>query len=243
MLSLHFTSLLLPVEDGHGVLDLLLLFAGFSHLTLQLLLSIELPELGINLLLKHLVLDGAAFVNQLLLTLNGSSVVVKLGVLLAKSVVGGFEAHVLTAGNLFVAFLLTLRLEGLEALEHLLTDLLGRFQVVVEFLFVDAVLGGKELRQAGLSLLKVSGLSAAHVVDAVLDDVFLDQCAGFALPGSFVSQVAVTLDVIHHVLVFLRNSFSLKKQGLLTNSCSRRAMMWASERNFCWVYSRQAEKG
>ena len=43
LLALHFTCILLPVEDRHGVPDLLLLLTSLLHLTLQLLLCIKLP--------------------------------------------------------------------------------------------------------------------------------------------------------------------------------------------------------
>ena len=40
LLALSFTCLLLPVEDCHGVPDLLLFLTCFLHLALQLLLSV-----------------------------------------------------------------------------------------------------------------------------------------------------------------------------------------------------------
>ena len=40
LLALHITCILLPVEDCHGVPDLLLLLTSFLHLTLQFLLGI-----------------------------------------------------------------------------------------------------------------------------------------------------------------------------------------------------------
>ena len=43
LLALNFTCLFLPVEDSHGVPDLLLLLTGFLHFTLQFLLCVKLP--------------------------------------------------------------------------------------------------------------------------------------------------------------------------------------------------------
>lgn len=100
LLALHSPRVLLPVEHSHRVLDLLLLLAGLGHLALELLLGIQLPELGIDLFFHHLALDVAPLVNQLLLALNGSSIVVEFSVFLSQSVVLGLEFHVLTAGNL-----------------------------------------------------------------------------------------------------------------------------------------------
>jgi len=210
LFSPDLASLLLPIKHSHRVLNLLLLLTSFSHFAFEFLLCIKLPELGIDLLFKHLLLDGASLINKLLLPLDRSSVVVELGVLLAQSVVRALEEHVLTAGHLVVPFLLALCLQGLQALEHLLTDLLRRFQIVVEFLFVNAVLSGKKLGKASLPLLKVGCLSSTHVLDAVANNVLLDQLARLPLPIGLVSQVLVSFDVVHHVLVFLKQATQVR---------------------------------
>ena len=194
--ALDLAGILLPVEDGHRVADLLLLLASLNHFSLELLLGVELPELGVDLLLEHLRLDGSALVNQLLLALDGSSVVVELGVFLAESVVGSLELHVLAAGHLVDTLLFTSALEVLESLEHLLANLLRRFQVVVKFLFVDSVLSGEELSEADPPLFEVDSLALTHFDDAVLHDVFVDQLAGLGLPMGLVSQAACDLDVV-----------------------------------------------
>ena len=91
LLSLHLTGVFLPVKNGHGISDLLLLLTSLSHLSFELLLSVELPELGVHLLLKHLLLDIAALVDQLLLALDSGTIVVELGIFFAKSVIFGLE--------------------------------------------------------------------------------------------------------------------------------------------------------
>ena len=91
LLSLHLTGVFLPVKNGHGISDLLLLLTSLSHLSFELLLSVELPELGVHLLLKHLLLDIAALVDQLLLTLDSGTIVVELGIFFAESVIFGLE--------------------------------------------------------------------------------------------------------------------------------------------------------
>ena len=85
--------------------------------------------------------------------------VVEFGIFLAESVVGALEFHVLASSNLIGPLVFALGLEGLKTVEHLLADLLGRFQVVVKLLFIDAVLGSEEFSESGLSLLKVGGLT------------------------------------------------------------------------------------
>jgi len=143
LIALHLPRILLPVEHGHRILDLLLLLAGFGHLALELLLGVQLPELGVYLFFHHLALDVAPLVNQLLLTLNGSSIVVELSVFLSQSVVLGLEFHVLATGDLISPFLLSFVLQGLKPFKHFITDLLRRFHIVSELLFIDAVLSGQ----------------------------------------------------------------------------------------------------
>jgi len=203
LLSLHLTGVFLPVKNGHGISDLLLLLTSLSHLSFELLLSVELPELGVHLLLKHLLLDIAALVDQLLLALDSGTIVVELGIFFAESVIFGLELRVLAAGNLIGTLLLALALEELEAIEHLLSDLLGSLQVVVKFLFINAVLSGEELSKARLPLLEVGGVAAAHIVNTVVDDVFLDQLVGLNFPMGLVSQVAVSTDVVLNRSLFL----------------------------------------
>ena len=203
LLALDLASVLLPVEDGHGVPDLLLLLTGFLHLTLQFLLCVKLPELSIDLLFEHLLLNITPLVNELLLAFDGCAIVVELGVFLAEGIVLGLELHVLAASHLISSLLLTLVFESLEALEHLLTDLLRSFEVVVKFLFIDAVFGGQQLGETDLALLKIGGLLAAHLYNTALYDVCLLHLGSFGLPVGFVSQVAITLDVINHSLLSL----------------------------------------
>lgn len=141
--ALDISCLLLPVKDGHRVFDFLLLLTGLRHLTLQLFLGIELPQLRVHLFLHHLLLNVPSLVNQLLLTLNSRSVIVKLLVFTAERVIFGLELHVLAASDLIVSLLLALALEHLQSLVHLLANLLRRLEIVVKFLFVDAILSCK----------------------------------------------------------------------------------------------------
>jgi len=138
----------------------------------------------------------------LLLALDSGTIVVELGILLSKSIVRSLKLHVLTTGDFVGALIFTLALKGLKSLEHLLTDLLRRFQIIVEFLFVDAILSGKKLSKLGLPLLEVDSLSTAHVVDTVLDDALLDKFASLGLPMSLMSHVVVPTDVTNLFSMF-----------------------------------------
>jgi hypothetical protein len=57
------------------------------YFALHLLLSIKLPQLGVDLLLEHTLLMQAALFNKLLFALYGSSKVVKLRVFFAQGIV------------------------------------------------------------------------------------------------------------------------------------------------------------
>ena len=203
LLALDITGLLLPVKNSHRVLNLFLLLTSLLHLTLEFLLGIELPELGVHLLLHHFLLNVPPLVDKLLFTLNGRTIVVELLILTPESIVLTLELHVLAAGDLLATLLLTLGLQGLKTLEHLLTDLLRRFKVVVKFLLVDAILSGKQLSQFGFPLFKVGGFTAAHVFDAVANYVLLNHFIRFRLPVRLVGQVVVATNVVHHLCVFL----------------------------------------
>ena len=81
--------------------------------------------------------------------------------------------------------------------------MLRSFEVVVKFLFIDAVLGGQQLSESNLALLKIGGLLTAHLYNTAFYDVFLLHFGGFGLPVGFVSQVTITLNVIDHSLLSL----------------------------------------
>ena len=51
LVALHLASLLLPVENGHRIPNLLLLLTSLCHFSFELFLGVELPQLGIHLLL------------------------------------------------------------------------------------------------------------------------------------------------------------------------------------------------
>ena len=186
LLALRFTRILLPVEDCHGVPDLFLFLTCLLHLALQLLLSVQLPQLSVNLLFEHLLLNITSLVNELLLALDGRTIVVELGIFLAERVIRGLELHVLAASHLICSLLLSLVLQGLQTFKHLLTDLLRSFEIVVKFLFIDAVLGSQQLGKTSLALLEIGGLLATHLLNTALHDVLLLHFARFSLPVGLV---------------------------------------------------------
>ena len=160
--------------------------------------------MSIDLLLEHFLLNSAALVNQLLLSFNGCAVVVEFGVFLAQGVILCLELGVLTASDLIGAFLLALGLQSLKAFEHLLTNLLGSLHVIIEFLFIDAVFGGKELCEASLTLLEIGSFTAAHISNSVANDVLLDQFVCLGLPVRLVCQISIATNLTVDLLEFLQ---------------------------------------
>lgn len=144
LISLDLAGLLLPVEHSHCVLNFLLLRSSFLHLTFEFLLSIELTKLCVNLLLHHFGLNGSSLVDELLLSLNGRAVVVELLVLLPQTVVGSLELHIKTALDFVLLLLLTLALQVLESLPHLVSDLFWCLKIVVKLLLINAVFSCQE---------------------------------------------------------------------------------------------------
>lgn len=193
---MQITGLLLPVKHHHGIVDLRLLLSLLLDLALEFLLAVQSPQLGVNLLFKHALFVNAPFVNQLLLSLNGGSVVVEHLVLLPKVVVLGLKLHIKAFLHLFLPLLLTCALELLEALPHLLADLLWGLEVVVELLLVHLVLSGQQCCELGFAGFKVGRLTFTHVVNAVSYNSLFDQLCRVVFPFTASCQVCVTPDGI-----------------------------------------------
>jgi hypothetical protein len=139
-----FLRLLLPVEDGKGISVELLFFLGLSDFTLDFLLCVKRVELGVDLFFEHALLDLTALVNQLLLAFDLSSHNVEFRIFLAECVVAHFELLVKFALDESLTLLFTITLKLLKTFVHVLADLLGSLLLVVELLFVHAVLSGEE---------------------------------------------------------------------------------------------------
>ena len=112
LLLLDHVGLLLPVEHGEGVLDEDLLLLGLLDLAFELLLGVELVQLGVHLLLHHLLLELSALVNELLLALNPGAVGVELSVFIAEDGVLHLEFLVHASLHLSLTLTLALLLKG-----------------------------------------------------------------------------------------------------------------------------------
>lgn len=118
-----------------------------------------------------------------------------------------------SAVDLVDAFLLALVLELVEALGHLLADLLGGLEVGHELLLVDLVLRLQERSQSIIklkwqfvpkaALLEVRLLPVLEVGEAAADNGALNNALLFLLPHGLVTEVIVPADVVGEASHFL----------------------------------------
>ena len=118
-----------------------------------------------------------------------------------------------SAVDLVDAFLLALVLELVEALGHLLADLLGGLEVGHELLLVDLVLSFQERSQSIIklkwqfvpkaALLQVRLLPVLEVGEAAADNGALNNALLFLLPHGLVTEVIVPADVVGEASHFL----------------------------------------
>ena len=118
-----------------------------------------------------------------------------------------------SAVDLVDALLLALVLELVEALGHLLADLLGCLEVGHELLLVDLVLRLQERSQSIIklkwqfvpkaALLQVRLLPVLEVGEAAADDSALHYALLFLLPHGLVTEVVVPADVVGEASHFL----------------------------------------
>ena len=201
--SLKLSCVLLPIKYSHCLLDFVLLIFCLLHLSFEFLLSIQGPELGIDLFFNHFVFNVSAFVDELLFALNGGSVIVELSILLSQVIICHLELHISPALNFSLSLSFSLILELSESVEHLLSDLLWGLHVVVKLLLVDAILGLKECSESGFAGLQIRGLSSLHVSNTALDDVLLDHLLSLSLPESLVMHIMKSFKIIKLSLQFL----------------------------------------
>jgi hypothetical protein len=90
----------------------------------------------------------------------------------------------------------------LQALEHGGAHLLWGLLLVVEFLFVHAVLGSQEGSQFLATLLQVHFVLDAHLLETALHHLLGDDFVGLVLPLGSEGQVLVTVDLGEVLLQF-----------------------------------------
>ena len=174
----------------------LFLFLCFLSLPLNFLLLVEFPQLGVNLLLHYVLLHLTSLVNELLLSFDLAPVVLEPGLVESQVVISSSKSLLESPVDLVRPLLNSLLLELVETDSHLLSDLLGSFQVLHELLLKHHVLLLEQGGQLGSSLVEVALLSPLHVLQSVSNQVLLDNVFGLGLPVGLVEQVSVTSDII-----------------------------------------------
>lgn len=111
LLTLDLSGVSLPVADSHSILDQGLLGLSLLDFTVGLLLSVKLPEFSVDHLFFHLLLELSSLINELLLTLDLSSVSVELLIFFAELIGGGLESLVHASLHFSSTFFFTLTLQ------------------------------------------------------------------------------------------------------------------------------------
>lgn len=133
----------LPRENVHRVSNLLLFLEGLALFSLELLLGVQHPQLGVHLLLGDGLLELSTLVHELLFALQLRAGHHELGLFSAQVVRLHLELPIARLLHRLLLLHFALLLEIAEALSHLLSNLFRRFQVFHEFRLVLSVLGGK----------------------------------------------------------------------------------------------------
>lgn len=186
LFSLQISGVLLPVQNSLCVAYEFSLGFGFILLALEFLLSIEVPQLGVDLFFSHLLFDSSALVNQLFLTFNLSAVGEEFWIFFSQNVVCSFESLVESAVDFVLTFSFTLGFQILKTLEHFFSDLFRRFQIVIELFFVHTVFSIEKSCKFGFSDLEILSVSGFHLGNPLGDSVLLNKFVCFCFPVSLV---------------------------------------------------------
>lgn len=134
--------ILLPCENVKSLLNLLFLCCSLILLSLDFLLMIEHPQLGVDLLLNDRLFELGFLVHELLFSLELGSGNHESGLLLSQVVGLHFEFPLEGVLHELGPLLFALLLQGVQSIGHLGSDLLGSFEGRHKFLLINFVLGG-----------------------------------------------------------------------------------------------------
>lgn len=191
-----FSGLGLPVENIEGGLILVLSLHGFVLLSLDFLVVVDHPKLGVNLFLENLLLKLLSLVEQLLFSLYLASAYHELGLFFSELIGFHFEFPLKSLVDLIESLLLSLKFKLLESLSHLSPDLFGSLKILHEFSFIHLVLLSQYLSELCPPSPEVCSLSLPHIFDLVPHDTLLNRVVGSMLPSGLIAQVEVALDIV-----------------------------------------------
>lgn len=198
-----------------------MLLLSLCDFAFKLLLGVKGVQLCIDLFFEHALLNLAPLVNELLLAFDLRTHNVELRVFLSQSIVAHLKLLVELALDESLAFILAIGFQLLQALVHVLADLLRGLLFIVELLFVHAVFSGEKHGKFLAALLQVGGVLSADVSESAFDDLLLDDFVGLVFPLRGQGKILVSGDVRGQLLHFLNKKVIGARP--LTNSFSRRA--------------------
>ena len=193
----------LPVEDIDGFVDSLSLILSLSLLSLNFLVMIHHPELGIDLLLNDALLELCLLVHELLFSLDVASGGHELGLFSPEVVSFHLKLPVESLLDLHLSLLFSLGFEGVQALGHLSPNLLRSLKVLHELSFVLLVFCSQQSSKLRLPQVEIGSLPSLDVINSVSDQVLLDHIVGLSLPPSLQIEVLVASDRVVELLLSL----------------------------------------
>jgi len=134
--------MILPRQDVQSLLNLFSLFFGFFFFACQFFIGVKHPQLGIHLFLHYLLFHFLSLVHKLLFTFELSASGHEMCFLAPQIIRLHFKFPI--HGSLDMLFFLsfTLCIDLCEPLRHFLPNLLWRFQIGKELLFIHLVFLG-----------------------------------------------------------------------------------------------------
>ena len=205
-------KVVLPVEDAECFQLFLILVFDLVLLSLDLLLVVEFPELGEDLLFEDVPLEFLLLVHQLLFSLDLAAGDHELGLLLPQLVGFHFEFTLQGLSNAIVSLLVPCSLEDVELLLHPRPDLSRSFQLHEELLLKALLLFSEHLGQLGSPDVEIGDLASVHGFNLTVDDFSFDRLIRLRLPIGLQEQVLVALQGVED----LHGALRWKKTRLLS---------------------------
>ena len=131
--------MVLPRENVEGFLYLFSLFNSFSFFSSEFFLCVKHPKLGIDLFFNNIFLHFLSLIHKLFLPLKLGTSCHEMSFFSSQIICLHFELPVNSPLNKRFLFCFPLSIKFVKAISHFLSDLLRRFQVGHELLFIHLI--------------------------------------------------------------------------------------------------------
>ena len=162
----HLTGVILPVEDGHSLLDGLLLLSGFEDFSFSLFLLFEFPQLGVDHFLGQVFLELFPLVDELFLTFNLSTSSIEFLIFLTKLISRTLELLIHPAGDLLHPLNFSLILKISHSLKHLFAHLFRCLHSSFKLTLIVSFFLSEHRGEFDFALFEVSSLSSFEICES-----------------------------------------------------------------------------